>query len=97
VGPRAVLDAVVKRKIPSPRRDSNPRTLIIQFVAQRHTSELSRPVPRSNNEWSYTFIPPYAFMEWCSVNKKHRDNFTFTLHLLEIQEIILIPAMTASR
>jgi hypothetical protein len=26
VGPRAVLDAVVKRKIPIPRRESNPRT-----------------------------------------------------------------------
>jgi hypothetical protein len=26
VGPRAVLDAVVKRKIPSPCRESNPRT-----------------------------------------------------------------------
>jgi hypothetical protein len=25
VGPRTVLDAVVKRKIPSPRRESNPR------------------------------------------------------------------------
>jgi hypothetical protein len=25
VGPRAVPDAVVKRKIPSPRRESNPR------------------------------------------------------------------------
>jgi hypothetical protein len=28
VGPTAVLDAVVKRKIPSPRRQSNPRTPI---------------------------------------------------------------------
>jgi hypothetical protein len=28
VGPRAVLDAVVKRKIPSPRRELNPRTPI---------------------------------------------------------------------
>jgi hypothetical protein len=36
VGPRAVLDAV-KRKIPSPRRQSNPRTPIIQPVAQRYT------------------------------------------------------------
>jgi len=26
VGPRVVLDAVVNRKIPSPRRESNPRT-----------------------------------------------------------------------
>jgi hypothetical protein len=35
VGPRAVLDAMVKRKIPSPRRELNPRTLIVQPVAQR--------------------------------------------------------------
>jgi hypothetical protein len=32
VGPRAVLDAVVKRRIPSPRRESNPRTPIVQPV-----------------------------------------------------------------
>jgi hypothetical protein len=37
VGPRAVLDAVVKRKIPTPRRESNPRTPIVQPVAQRYT------------------------------------------------------------
>jgi hypothetical protein len=34
---RAVLDAVVKRKIRSPRRESNPRTPIIQPVAQPYT------------------------------------------------------------
>jgi hypothetical protein len=37
MGPRAVLDAVVKRKIPSLRRESNPRTPIIKPVAQRYT------------------------------------------------------------
>jgi hypothetical protein len=37
VGPRAVLDVVVKRKIPSHRRESNPRTPIVQPVAQRYT------------------------------------------------------------
>jgi hypothetical protein len=37
VGPRAVLDAVVKRKIPSLRRESNPRTPIVQLVVQRYT------------------------------------------------------------
>jgi hypothetical protein len=37
VGPRAVLDAVVKRKIPSLRQVSNPRTPIVQPVAQRYT------------------------------------------------------------
>jgi hypothetical protein len=35
VGPRAVLDTVVKRKIPSPRRESNPRNPTVQPVAQR--------------------------------------------------------------
>jgi hypothetical protein len=33
VGPRAILDAVVKRKIPSTRRESNPRTPIVQPIA----------------------------------------------------------------
>jgi hypothetical protein len=37
VDPRAVLDAVVKSKIPSPHRESNPRTPIVQPVAQRYT------------------------------------------------------------
>jgi hypothetical protein len=37
VGLRAVLDAVVKRKIPSLRRVSNPRTPIFQPAAQRYT------------------------------------------------------------
>jgi hypothetical protein len=32
LGPRAVLDAVMKRKIPSLRRESNPRTPIVQPV-----------------------------------------------------------------
>jgi hypothetical protein len=37
VDPRGVLDAVVKRKIPSLRRESKPRTPIVQPVAQRYT------------------------------------------------------------
>jgi hypothetical protein len=41
VGPRAVLDAVVKRKIPSPRRESNPRAPIVQPVAQRYTDAIT--------------------------------------------------------
>jgi hypothetical protein len=31
VGLRTVLDTVMKRKIPSPLRESNPRTLIVQL------------------------------------------------------------------
>jgi hypothetical protein len=37
VGFRAILDTAMKRKIPSSRRKSNPRTPIVQPVAQRYT------------------------------------------------------------
>jgi hypothetical protein len=37
MGPRAALDAVAKKKIPTPRRESNPRTPIVQPVAQSYT------------------------------------------------------------
>jgi hypothetical protein len=40
MGLRAGLDAVLKRRIPSLCRDSNPQ--IIQPVAQRYTTELYR-------------------------------------------------------
>jgi hypothetical protein len=50
VNPRAFLDAVVKRKIPGCcHRESNPRTPIVQPVAQRYT------------DWAITTLttPPY--------------------------------------
>jgi hypothetical protein len=34
MGSRAVLDAVMNRKIPSPHRKSNPRTPIVYLVAK---------------------------------------------------------------
>jgi hypothetical protein len=37
VGPKSVLDAVVKRKIPSSRRESNPKTPLVQSEDQRYT------------------------------------------------------------
>jgi hypothetical protein len=37
VGSRDILDAVVKRKIPSPCQESNPRISIVHPVAQRYT------------------------------------------------------------
>jgi hypothetical protein len=54
VGSRAVLDVVVKRKISSPRRESNPRTPIFQPVAQRYTgSPLSFMLHKLNETESY--------------------------------------------
>jgi hypothetical protein len=37
LGPRTGLDTVMKRKIPSSRRESSPRAPIVQLVAQRYT------------------------------------------------------------
>jgi hypothetical protein len=36
VGPRAILDVVVKRKIPSPCWESKLRNPIVQLVARRY-------------------------------------------------------------
>jgi hypothetical protein len=48
VGPRAVLDTVVKRKIPSPRRRvSNPTTPIVQLVEK---------YSHKNNMYFYIYI-----------------------------------------
>jgi hypothetical protein len=40
VGRRAVLDNVVKRKIPSPRRESKPRTQIVHICETGNTEFL---------------------------------------------------------
>jgi hypothetical protein len=40
-------------------------------------------VPRSKNAWSYISTPHYVFMAWYSVKRKHRDNFTLTVRLIE--------------
>jgi hypothetical protein len=57
MGATAVLDAVVKRKILSPRRESNPRTLILHPVAQRYlTTPLSprdRTVPMGDTGFDF--------------------------------------------
>jgi hypothetical protein len=37
VGPRAVLDAVVKRKIPSPRRESNPALYRLSYRGSQYS------------------------------------------------------------
>jgi hypothetical protein len=65
VCPRAVLDTVVKRKIPSPRRESNPRTSIVhpcllwnpEVLRRVHKSLPLVPI-LSQLHQIYTF-PPY--------------------------------------
>jgi hypothetical protein len=51
VGPRAVPDAVVKRKIPSPRRESNLRTpIMLRVISGPKREEVAAGWGRLNNE-----------------------------------------------
>jgi hypothetical protein len=95
VGPSAVLDAMLKRKILSPRRESKPRTPIVQSVAQRYTdwtiaAHISDiPSLKIDQQW---FIQQYVTdAKWCyklirrcnqqSLNKRSDTLFKkFTLH-----------------
>jgi hypothetical protein len=44
-------------------------------------------VPRSKNEWSYTFIPPVRLHGVVLIKKDHTDNFTFTFYFLYQQTV----------
>jgi hypothetical protein len=100
VGPRAVLDAVVKRKIPSPRRESKPRTLIVQPVAQRYTDWaimallVSMTVGSFLNSWIFVEIlrethrvlqAYFSFSELCGIWLKiYCTEETFWESLIEV-------------
>jgi hypothetical protein len=64
VGPRAVLDAVVKRKIPSPRRESNPR--IPKNQENQEGIELF-------NFWSMPMMLIY-WVKISTINNKNKQN-----------------------
>jgi hypothetical protein len=59
VGSRAVLDAAVKRKITNPRWESNPRTSIVQPVAQRYT------------DWAITVLYFYSIIVIVIISQEH--------------------------
>jgi hypothetical protein len=63
VGLRAVLDAVVKRKIRSPSRESNPKIPIVQTVAQRYHGSLSL-----SHTHTHTHTHDYVFGRWCDLS-----------------------------
>jgi hypothetical protein len=53
-------------------------------MAGESTDHSPPPSTEIKNAWSYTFTPPYVFMEWCLIEQEvHRDNFTFTVKSLE--------------
>jgi hypothetical protein len=41
-----------------------------------------------HNAWSYNSPPQYVLIAWCSVNKKHRDNFKFTFTFCTVSILV---------
>jgi hypothetical protein len=77
VGFRAVLDVVVKRIIHSPRRESNPRTPVIQPVAQRYTDRAISHILYLHRTISNTvvlYIFTIRFSKVCGVITVSEDN-----------------------
>jgi hypothetical protein len=69
VSPRASLNKVVKRKIPSPRRESNPDHSLVHPVASRYTDwaipALRISVKRNGKEVLYKFgLIAYSVILW---------------------------------
>jgi hypothetical protein len=76
VGPRAVLDAVVKREIPSPRRESNRRTPIVQPVS-------NVKLTYRRNVRVHGIVKPFLFYVFkVFLLALHMDSFAFLLHIL---------------
>jgi hypothetical protein len=90
VGPRAVLDAVVKRKIPSSRRESNPRTPIFQPVTQRYTDSDSAQISMTL-KFFYSSQSLQANTE--VVIKIHQYHFLLNPHLFANHLFISVDAI----
>jgi hypothetical protein len=62
----------------------------IQWVQSAFSLGVKRPgqlhlVPRPRMLGAVPTLPQYDCMAWCSVKRKHRDNFTFTFTLLYLR------------
>jgi hypothetical protein len=86
VGPRAVLVAVVKRKIPTPRRESNPITPIVQPVAQRYTdwAIMALYLLSSNKNLSKKLHVTVVGHDWPQALWRLASTFTFIVPVFTI-------------
>jgi hypothetical protein len=69
VGPRAILDVVVKKKIPSPHQELNPRTLIVHTIP----TELSQLLQYKYNKYETfrLYNPPVRAKMYENVENSH--------------------------
>jgi hypothetical protein len=92
VGPRAILDMVVK----SPRRESNPRTPIVQPVAQRYTDTGSGAHPASypmgKRKSPCAFFNLALRHEGVLRERKKSSTHSWPLHWMEVSGHLHSPA-----
>jgi hypothetical protein len=84
MGPRAVLDAVVKRKIPSPSWESNPITQIVQKVSTLNHIGL----PTILTEMLCDFSQPLQMNNTKTVPSLSCDNVLLYYSLLTIHDYL---------
>jgi hypothetical protein len=76
VGPRAVLDTVVKRNIPSPHRESNPRTPIQPATQRSNIMLLFYRYDSNSGLEIINDVPRQRRVDKCSQRKKSLRSFT---------------------
>jgi hypothetical protein len=88
VSPRAVLDAVVKRKIPSPRRKSNPRTSCPHKQFLHYSRKRLQVVnPETPETRIYTMNRPNEYNKQILLNYKQQNISSETDSRSAAQEI----------
>jgi hypothetical protein len=91
VGPKAVLDAVVKREIPSPCWEPNHRTPIVQPVAQRYTDYAIKNKKKiqglgekdASNSWKL-HVDRLVYIHFGHVVPEEADELFHTVSLCEL-------------
>jgi hypothetical protein len=103
VSPRAVLDAVVKRKILSPRRESNPRTLIVQpvliIIFRRYKSTVAKLINMIDTTVYIVTnfvvdLHRYCNDKRCKLQSLCFVKYTYYVKMFQVQVLYLAPCTT---
>jgi hypothetical protein len=92
MGPRAGLGMVSKRKIPSPRRESNPDHPIVQPVASRY-SDLTIPALTLAGRKSYIYQLPQILVTVLCIESQFLPSYVFHLTVRHYQSQSLLETL----
>jgi hypothetical protein len=93
VGPRSVLDTAVKRKIPSPRRESNPRTPIFQPVGREIRKSVESVCARSAHG-AHADVGTVCFAQSTSLDSSKHNVKLSSWHSVRTPQVTPLPDRT---